>query len=1073
MSLQWNIANTENQPGRFDAVTKYWPPNESFAASEIMVPEQADKKLVQHATGGLLSDTIRSFEIHWDKPNKEMKIVLCGEESDMPLYSNAYTNMYPNCVIKPMKEHVPEWFRRERPYSYFNISNKNGNHIVLWEDTEAEHFMTQLVTVLQLAKYAWFQCVFRKAPMFTGVLQSYTKRLINYKKLLVGDEKGYDFSNNAQTLQKMAMEKQNDVQGLLSLRGLVEFEDEHDIIKQIPCSMIKATGIDILESYSYHSNRFFSNAAPHYINSLGEQRCDIFPKRMLPSPKPYIRDILKYTESKSGKYPPRSPLPFLMVIPKEMRTFLQLPDPSISGGVIKTTKKQMMASSPTTKLGINIGFFVPTLLEEQDYYGMFGFQTISKDAEAVTMSFPKDFKTHCFCVGGTGSGKTSVILAVLKNFEMGNVYSQYPKNRKVREILEEGNLDDEYNLRYADPDKALAEANVIEENAVIMIDPKGQDSKHFIEQTEKMSRDNDKIHYLDPLLAPFSINPFELPDNIPARARAHTVEMYKGNLMSMLESLFGASKTFVFLNRVMGLLVTYLYQNRDDPIFTDIYEIIKEIVNTKGNPVQAIEEKFGPATDEVKSALQNISAKDASAFDSIFNRLEQIETSAIFKNMFCRRKSTIRAEEIIKPGHYTIVKIGEGNVPKSMTYLIMQVLVAQIWFAVQQRAEVIPDESKRKLVLLVVDEFQKMKEFDMLKDITEQGRSMGMGLFLACQNLEQIDDKVLGTILSNTHTKFIGKIMGEDAQRLANLMEPLEKSKLASRLLQHTEYQWTAQIKPEDGGERLTPIEFVTHYDKTSDAVTKSNMTHDEWIDYLKIQTEEHAPPEMEEKTYMSNPWVRQLGVEFIKKKVEWYILLILDKSNTRAATLQEISNSLVLKGVWEDGQFNRNIVRREFLPQLVEKGLVNRVNLKTMEIYKMEDFDGINDKIPQAAGYSISKKAVDNYFRYKGEVGGAEDIADMSEILIDYYKEQNNFIVEAPQKKQKGKNRTDFVAYDYKTHKSISVELESFVEVQSHEEQVLKNMLKWKEMGFDECHVWSTNPKIKELAKRLDPGRC
>ena len=45
-----------------------------------------------------------------------------------------------------------------------------------------------------------------------------------------------------------------------------------------------------------------------------------------------------------------------------------------------------------------------------------------------------------------------------------------------------------------------------------------------------------------------------------------------------------------------------------------------------------------------------------------------------------------------------------------------------------------------------------------------------------------------------------------------------------------------------------------------------------------------------------------------------------------------------------------------------------------------------------------------------------------------------------------------------------ISVEIESSLEVQSHPEHVLYNMIKWKKMGFEQCHVWSENPRIKKI---------
>ena len=225
----------------------------------------------------------------------------------------------------------------------------------------------------------------------------------------------------------------------------------------------------------------------------------------------------------------------------------------------------------------------------------------------------KNFKTHAYIVGSTGSGKSVLIK---------NILSKFQEN-------EENN------------------------HASIYIDVKGADAQ---EATKAFENDNYKVNYLD--IKEFNINPFELPD-YTSTDRAHLVELYKGNALSILSSLFDNSKTFLFLNRTFGLVLTYLYQHENKPTLTDVYDIINIIVTNRTNPVQAIENKFGPATEDVRSALENISAKEASAFDSIFNRLEQIETNPALKKMFCQRESNTNIEEIIKPGQYTVFKIGD------------------------------------------------------------------------------------------------------------------------------------------------------------------------------------------------------------------------------------------------------------------------------------------------------------------------------------------------------------------------------------------------------------------------------
>ena len=76
-----------------------------------------------------------------------------------------------------------------------------------------------------------------------------------------------------------------------------------------------------------------------------------------------------------------------------------------------------------------------------------------------------------------------------------------------------------------------------------------------------------------------------------------------------------------------------------------------------------------------------------------------------------------------------------------------------------------------------------------------------------------------------------------------------------------------------------------------------------------------------------------------------------------------------------------------------------------------------------------------------------------------------------AIQKVRKGKYRTDMVAYDYNTKTPISVEIESEAEMESHPEHVRLNMMKWRELGFKKCDIWSYAKNLEELYNALAEG--
>ena len=443
-SLEWKIANTNVQLGRFDQIDTYLPPLNDVAAAEIKVPEKSEKESsLIHTTGGFIVPTTRSFEIWWNGKESDMKIVIVTEKKDLTLYTNAYKNMYPRSSITELIRTEPKWFNPNKPYDYFDISTINGNHVTTLGIETAEYFITQVINAIKLTKYGWLQIVFKEYPGFINILRQYSENLRKYAEKR--EDKTDDISLYLKKLIDYSREKQNVINSVMSIRGLVEFNNGLDMLKQIPCNIIQTPGIERLQLYRYNPHKFFSHHQPAFMKD-NMQRYTIYPRRMLPDPAQYLPDIKNYLKPKtaffgSPKYVPRKPLPFLIITPDEMPIFLHLPDPSRTGGVIKTISKQLIPPSPTNKRGYNIGFFERYEWESpDDYKAMFGKQVVSKDVNAVTLTFPTDFTTHGFVVGGTGSGKSSMMRAIFKHLEMSNIYASFPQDIPVKDIIETGTI---------------------------------------------------------------------------------------------------------------------------------------------------------------------------------------------------------------------------------------------------------------------------------------------------------------------------------------------------------------------------------------------------------------------------------------------------------------------------------------------------------------------------------------------------------------------------------------------------------------------------------------------------------
>ena len=151
---------------------------------------------------------------------------------------------------------------------------------------------------------------------------------------------------------------------------------------------------------------------------------------------------------------------------------------------------------------------------------------------------------------------------------------------------------------------------------------------------------------------------------------------------------------------------------------------------------------------------------------------------------------------------------------------------------------------------------------------------------------------------------------------------------------------------------------------------------------------------------------------------------------------------------------------------QIVEKFKDGTVPREIVEGYlkNMVEAGNLHKSAGHKGVYSLTIQSKKLFDYTSEEIGSAKDIPEMIRVVTEHYISKNMFIVTASQTVRKNKFRTDFVAYNYTTDTPISVEIESNIEVKSHPEHVKLNMIKWKEMGFSECHVWSKNNTIQSI---------
>ncbi len=1022
-SKRWRLANTKKQKGQLSQVTKFLPEAGNLSACSVIVPITMDKKEAVAAAGGLVSAGIRSFELWWDSTEKSLRFVLVGESQDLSNFKQAFANMYPNAFFADLDHTVPTWFDKKSEYQIFDVSTYHGHYTAVFDQTRAHQIITQIANTIQLSKHAWIQFTFRYYS-FNSFLRRHVTRLdekareikrgnyLSNTEIIMNPDKkphdhpemGYDFTNNYAGLQKHATLKMQSAHLLMSVRGMMSGDSEinlhFDEIEALPLENIHSNH-EHLTKFRYDYGEFYSDKSRKTRIRTGgskenRRRIEIFESRLLPDPRPFLDSASgRYFERGLLGYRERAPLPFLVLNLSEIPLFIHLPNPTTPN--IGTTRGVSLPIKPSAKTGANIGFF--KIKKDFDWQSIWGGMEKSKDIDAAVIS-PTDFANHFYGVGASGSGKTSLIRLLAKHLEVWNNNGTF-------------------------------------QNAFIYVDPKGDDSHKFIKQCERGTVSEGRAHFLDPQETRFSINPLELPAYQP-KEREEVVSRYVGYFMKTIEEWYQQSASYVQMERIFRALLFYIYMRHDAPTFLDIHDIILKLQDRGNDALPQIIQTFGVPDPEMKQALNSIATLKGDAFTPLLNRVEQFATDPVLKRMFSVRHGTVNFDELIQAGRYTIVRISPLNMPQHVQPLAMQAFILKLWFTIQERANKVQNEKDRIQVVLALDEFQIVKDLQVLQLMLEQARSLGLGLILSHQTTEQISDKQLGIISGNSGTQMIGKVNGKDASRIAQIWDPQFQKELQQQFASQEYFHWTVREKSPPGEEQPPPVQFWLNLPP---ALLVVDEDYDEFLlgqleKYGRGRVEDTATRQM---ITQKSKWLENITVSF-PTQMEWKIMLMLKESDMRQADMVDrlrVQNRSEVLAV---------------LKQMVSDKTLERINSS------------------RTSPYTLTAKAKKDYFEYdSAEIGTAQDIEVMTKSIVSTYHKKEMFVTMAGQKIRKGQDRTDLVAYDYGSQLAISVEIESESEVNSHREHVRYNMTKWKNMGFDRCHMWSKSPKILKIHDSLD----
>jgi hypothetical protein len=1050
MGSKWNLAIGTKQSGTLDDITEFDSPIQkknqkessslSLRAVEIIIPINQDIKKAVITAGNLISSSARSFELIWDKKQNKLSFWLISNVSDITYYVDTFKSVYPNAEFIHLDYITPKWFDPRTNYKIFDASVRHGNFFAVMDHQKTPALITHISNTIQMAQQGWIQFIFQRHDItnhihnFSYALDSMKRKISNTKhrsgiESVLSDyipshdhpEINGDFARNYKKLKHHAESKMINPQMIMSIRGLINSDDDldfgFDVIENISLENIHAP-FEHCTKNSYDDYAKFYNSDPKkakYIKinkrNTNHQRIDMFPLRLLPKSEELIQKAISHYVGTNifGRYSTRKPLPFLLLNTSEMPLFVHLPDVTVK--CLRMTRGQTLPRVSHDKLGFRLGLYDIDKINNKNHPVKYGETVSSNDINGVTVHHD-DYTRHQYVVAASGAGKSTLLRSMAKHIEMANL-------------------------------------NGVFDSAFIYADFKGgrdPDSIKFIKQLDKKTLHSGKVLYLDPSETNFAINPLELPRDYDRTKREEIVDRYIGYFMRIMEQFYSQKQTYVQMERIMKVVLQYLYSFDDAPTFRDIYEIVAELESGGQQVLSEIFETLGKPEAELYKALTSISELKPDTFSPLLNRLEPFSTSPVLKRIFTTKHSSVDFSTIVQSGSYTVVSMNETNMSSIAAPLAQMAFVLKIWFEVQEQSR--NKDSRMKDVILVLDEFQIIAGLDIIPMILAQARSFGLGLCLAHQNLSQIPTDLLQTIVGNTATQFAGRLSGIDASKIGMIIDPQYGKDIASILAVQSDFRFLVRTRPIPGEETNLPPQFWLDYP------FKENMTDEQFSQFVSEQKEMYGsvmPEEtlLESKHADKNKWMQQLekGV-VIPPKTEWQILVslyfhqklsLMEIMRVCSFTLPRDNISKLLKGMKE-----RNLIE---IAQKIKKGPITIIK------------------------YQLSSQSKTRYFELDySKIGTAPDIFDVAQKAVEHYlKEKCYFVTVAIQDfTKKDKLRTDLIAYDYDHDTAISVEIESYSEVDSHPEHVLLNMKKWKEMGFSQCHVWSAHKQVAEIKEKL-----
>lgn len=282
-SGKWRLANHKKQKGQLNNTKEFLDASDELSCCLVTVPITMNEKIAVIAASGIVGAGIRSFEMWWDGIEKELSLILCAEKHDLGNFKQSFFNMYPNADFADLPTIIPDWFDKNTEYQVFDVGIYHGHYTTVYDQARAHQIITQISNTIQISKFAWLQFTFKShnfnkfflkhvARLNKKYIEISSKKYISTKDLIINPDAApkdhpelrSDFFNNYQGLLIHATLKMQSSHVLMSIRGLIQSDQDLDLnfdeIESMPVENIRSN-YEHLTKYKYSYNDFYTSTS--------------------------------------------------------------------------------------------------------------------------------------------------------------------------------------------------------------------------------------------------------------------------------------------------------------------------------------------------------------------------------------------------------------------------------------------------------------------------------------------------------------------------------------------------------------------------------------------------------------------------------------------------------------------------------------------------------------------------------------------------------------------------------------------------------------------------------------------